>query len=100
MRTITLPLIVPTALTDLRKHIVTEECWTPHDIEARYYSNQSPIYGVVSDRFFYLSFKAPQRCSTLSKVYFVGGSVNPGGGMPIVTLSGQMVRDKIVADLA
>jgi diapolycopene oxygenase len=86
-------------LTDLRKHIVTEECWTPHDIEARYYSNQGSIYGVVSDRFLNLGFKAPQRCSTLSNVYFVGGSVNPGGGMPMVTLSGQLVRDKILADL-
>jgi diapolycopene oxygenase len=55
---------------------------------------------VVSDRFLNLGFKAPQRCSTLSNVYFVGGSVNPGGGMPMATLSGQLVRDKIVANLA
>lgn len=86
-------------LTDLRKHIVTEEYWTPHDIEARYYSNQGSIYGVVSDRFKNLGFKAPQRSSELSNLYFVGGSVNPGGGMPMVTLSGQLVRDKILADL-
>jgi len=87
-------------LTDLRKHIVTEEYWTPHDIEARYYSNQGSIYGVVADRYKNLGFKAPQRSSQLKNVYFVGGSVNPGGGMPMVTLSGQRVRDKILADLA
>ena len=86
-------------LTDLRKHIVTEEYWTPHDIQSRYYSNQGSIYGVVSDRYKNLGFKAPQRSSQLSNLYFVGGSVNPGGGMPMVVLSGQLVRDKILADL-
>jgi diapolycopene oxygenase len=86
-------------LTDLRKHTVTEEYWTPLDIEARYYSNQGSIYGVVADRFKNLGFKAPQRSSQFDNLYFVGGSVNPGGGMPMVTLSGQLVRDKILADL-
>jgi diapolycopene oxygenase len=86
-------------LTDLRKHIVTEEYWTPLDIQAKYYSNLGSIYGVVADRWKNLGFKAPQRSSQLANLYFVGGSVNPGGGMPMVTLSGQLVRDKILADL-
>lgn len=86
-------------LTDLRKHIVTEEYWTPLDIEARYYSNQGSIYGVEANRNKNLGFKAPQRSRELSNLYFVGGSVNPGGGMPMVTLSGQLVRDKILRDL-
>lgn len=86
-------------LTDLRQHIVCEEMWTPRDIQARYYSNQGSIYGVVADRFKNLGFKAPQRSGKLSNLYFVGGSVNPGGGMPMVTLSGQLVRDKILADM-
>lgn len=86
-------------LTDLRQHIVCEETWTPLDIEANYYSNQGSIYGVVSDRFKNLGFKAPQRDRDLNNLYYVGGSVNPGGGMPMVTLSGLLVRDKIMADL-
>jgi diapolycopene oxygenase len=28
----------------------------------------------------------------------VGGSVNPGGGMPMVCLSGKQVKDKIVKE--
>ncbi len=86
-------------LTDLRKHIVCEETWTPLDIQARYYSNQGSIYGVVADRKKNLGFKAPQRSGQFRNLYFVGGSVNPGGGMPMVTLSGQLVRDKILEDL-
>ncbi len=87
-------------LTDLRKHIVSEESWTPVDIQAKYYSNQGSIYGVVADRFKNLGFKNAQRSNVLKNLYFVGGSVNPGGGMPMVTLSGQLVRDKILADLS
>jgi diapolycopene oxygenase len=87
-------------LTDLRQHIVTEEYWTPHDIADRYYSNQGSIYGVVSNRNLNLGFKAPQRSHQLKNLYFVGGSVNPGGGMPMVTLSGQLVCKKILSDLA
>jgi diapolycopene oxygenase len=87
-------------LTDLRKHIVVEKMWTPHDIERLYYSNRGSIYGVVSDRWKNLGFKAPQRSERYRNLYFVGGSVNPGGGMPMVTLSGQLVRDKIQQDLA
>jgi len=85
-------------LTDLRRHIVCEEYWTPQDIQARYYSNLGSIYGVVADRFKNLGLKAPQRSAELSNLYFVGGSVNPGAGMPMVVLSGQLVRDKILAD--
>lgn len=87
-------------LTNLRQHIICEETWTPIDIQSRYYSTQGSIYGVVSDRFKNLGFKAPQRDRNIKNLYYVGGSVNPGGGMPMVTLSGQLVRDKIMSDLS
>ncbi|HHD6763850.1 TPA: diapolycopene oxygenase, partial [Staphylococcus aureus] len=42
-------------------------------------------------------FKFPKESQYFENLYFVGGSVNPGGGMPMVTLSGQQVADKINA---
>jgi diapolycopene oxygenase len=87
-------------LTDLRRHIVAEDFWTPEDIRRKYYSNKGAIYGVVSDRSKNLGFKAPRRSRKYRNLYFVGGSVNPGGGMPMVVLSGQLARDMIVNDLA
>ena len=86
-------------LADLGRHIVVERTLTPYDIEALYHSNRGSIYGVVSDRFKNFGFKAPQRSEKYRNLYFVGGSVNPGAGMPMVVLSGQLVRDKIEADL-
>lgn len=82
-------------LTDLRKHIVYEHVWTPIDIQEQYASNRGSIYGVVSDRFRNLAFKAPAQSEKYQNLFFVGGSVNPGGGMPMVVLCGQNVASKI-----
>ena len=83
-------------LTDLRKHIVVEDFWTPFDIEQRYLSNRGSIYGVVSDMRRNFAFKAPKRSSRYSNLFFAGGSVNPGGGMPMVTLCGQHVARLVI----
>jgi diapolycopene oxygenase len=82
---------------DLRKHVVFEHFWTPQDIESAYYSNRGSIYGVVTDRFRNLAFKAPKASPKYRGLFFVGGSVNPGGGMPMVFLCGQNVAKTIVS---
>jgi len=84
-------------LKDLRKHTVFEHVWTPLDIRERYNSNRGSIYGVVSDRWKNFAFKAPKQSTKYPNLFFVGGSVNPGGGMPMVILCGQNVAKKIVA---
>jgi len=86
-------------LKDLRKHIVVEDFWTPFDIEAHYASNRGSIYGVVCDRRSNFAFKAPKRSSQFRNLFFVGGSVNPGAGMPMVSLSGQHVA-RMIAEQA
>ncbi|HSP41882.1 MAG TPA: phytoene desaturase family protein [Luteolibacter sp.] len=84
-------------LENLRQHVVFEHCWTPLDIREQYNSNKGSIYGVVSDRFKNLAFKAPKQSVRYPNLFFVGGSVNPGGGMPMVVLCGQNVAKKVVA---
>jgi diapolycopene oxygenase len=82
-------------LTDLRHHIVAEELWTPETIQDMYYSNKGSIYGVVANRRKNMGFKIPKQSRFYKNVFFVGGSVNPGGGMPMVVLSGQQVVEQI-----
>jgi diapolycopene oxygenase len=82
-------------LTDLRKHIVVEELWTPETIQDMYMSNMGSIYGVVADKKHNMGFKIPKHSSVYHNLYFVGGSVNPGGGMPMVVLSGQQIVEQI-----
>jgi diapolycopene oxygenase len=87
-------------LSDLRQHIVVEDFWTPFDIETRYASNGGSIYGVVCDRRRNFAFKAPKQSPQFHNLFFVGGSVNPGAGMPMVTLGGQHVARMITEQAA
>lgn len=86
-------------LTDLRKHIIVKDMWTPLDIQKKYYSNKGSIYGVVSDMKKNFALKASKRSSKYNNLFFAGGSVNPGGGMPMVTLSGYNTAKLIHKEL-
>ena len=83
-------------LTGLRESIVVEDLLTPVDIERMYRSNRGSIYGVVTDWKLNYGFKAPKTSSRYKNLYFTGGSTNPGGGMPMVVLSGQQCADRII----
>lgn len=85
-------------LTDLRQHIVTEYMLTPHDIESMYLSDGGAIYGTLSDKKLNQGFKHPKKSDFINNLYFVGGTVNPGGGMPMVTLSGQNAAKLIATE--
>ncbi|MBT8036457.1 MAG: phytoene desaturase [Verrucomicrobiae bacterium] len=83
-------------LTGLRESIITEDLLTPIDIDRMYRSNQGSIYGVVTDWKKNYGFKAPKVSTQYQNLYFTGGSTNPGGGMPMVILSGQKCADRII----
>jgi diapolycopene oxygenase len=84
-------------LEGLRNHIIHEHMLTPYDIRKMYYSNRGSIYGVVTDRWKNFGLKIPKQSTKYPNLFFVGGSVNPGGGMPMVILCGQNVCDRLVA---
>lgn len=84
-------------LTDLRKHTVVRDMLTPIDIERMYFSNRGSIYGVVSDWKLNKAFKAPKQSTKYENLFFTGGTVNPGGGMPMAVLCGQKVCERLVA---
>ena len=83
-------------LEGLRKHTIVEDVLTPIDIERMYLSNAGSIYGVVSDWKKNQAFKAPKQSTRYRNLFFTGGSVNPGGGMPMAILCGQKVSDRVV----
>jgi diapolycopene oxygenase len=39
----------------------------------------------------------PNKATEIENLYFVGGVTHPGGGMPLVLLSGKMAADLIKA---
>jgi len=81
-------------LEDLREHIVCEAILTPEDFQEKYGANAGSIYGLSSNARM-APFTRPSNVSEIRNLYFVGGSTHPGGGVPLVILSGKIVADII-----
>jgi phytoene desaturase len=81
-------------LSDVREHIVCEAILTPQDFYEKYGANAGSIYGLSSnDRM--APFTRPGNKSSIRNLYFVGGSTHPGGGVPLVMLSGKIVAELV-----
>lgn len=81
----------------LKDSIVTERMITPRDLEKLYWVNKGAIYGVVTKRGLTSAFKTGNR-SHIPGLYFAGGSVNPGAGVPMVLMSGQIAAQCVLED--
>ncbi|MCE7793126.1 phytoene desaturase family protein [Salipaludibacillus sp. CUR1] len=79
----------------LRDSIEFEYEFTPDTLEELYGSTGGSIYGIASNKGTNGGFKIPSKSSVYENLYFTGGSTHPGGGVPMVTLSGQLTADLI-----
>ncbi|MDQ2730512.1 MAG: hypothetical protein M3Y56_02545, partial [Armatimonadota bacterium] len=86
-------------LEGLRESIETERMLTPLDIESLYRVNRGSIYGVVTQRGLHSAFKTGNRSRNIKGLYFCGGSVNPGPGVPMALMSGQIAADCVMEDV-
>jgi diapolycopene oxygenase len=84
--------------TGLEESIETERWITPLDLQKLYKVNKGAIYGVVTRRGLTSAFKTGNR-SPLPCLYFAGGSVNPGAGVPMVLMSGQIAANCVLEDI-
>ena len=84
-------------LSDIGEHIVCEAILTPEDFQHKYGANAGSIYGLSSNARM-APFTRPGNRSHIRNLYFVGGSTHPGGGVPLVTLSGKIVAGLIEQD--
>ena len=85
---------------DVRKHIVSEQILTPHDLAAGSGAWQGALYG-ASPNSRWAAFKRPHnRSPQIAGLYFAGGTTHPGGGVPMVTLSGKVAAELVLEDLA
>lgn len=87
-------------LKDLSQHIVFEQIWTPATINERYNAPGGAIYGLASNNPWTAFLRPPLRAPEVRGVYFVGGGTHPGGGIPLVLLSGRAVAERVLADIA
>ncbi len=85
-------------LDGLRDSIEVSHTITPRDLEQMYWVNRGAIYGVVTQRGLNSAFKTSNRSDLIKGLYWAGGSVNPGPGVPMVLMSGQIAANCIIED--
>jgi len=83
-------------LEGLEKSIIFEQIITPEDFEKKYRANRGSIYGISSNGILSAFMRVPNKAKDIENLYFVGGTTHPGGGMPLVLLSGKMASDLIL----
>lgn len=84
--------------TDLRDRTLFVDTITPDDIAERYRSPGGAIYGTSSNGM-RAAFRRPANRGPRRGLYLVGGSSHPGGGLPLVAMSGRIVASMIAEDL-
>jgi phytoene desaturase len=87
-------------LPGLARHIVCEEIFTPTDFATRDLARHGALYGWASHSIRASLLRPPLRSPHDPRLYFVGGTTHPGGGIPLVLLSGKMVADLVQKDVA
>jgi len=81
--------------TKIENHIELEHVETPETIEAATASYQGSLYGTSSNNKFAAFLRHPNFSSKIKNLYFCGGSVHPGGGIPLCLLSAKIVSDLV-----
>ncbi|NVM16794.1 MAG: phytoene desaturase [Candidatus Lokiarchaeota archaeon] len=81
--------------TNIKSHIVTEGILTPPEIEKRTGSKYGSLYGISSNTMTSAFMRHRNRSKRIKGLYFCGGSAHPGGGMPLVLLSGKICANLV-----
>lgn len=80
---------------DIEKLIEEESILDPRSIEMKTASYQGSLYGTSSNSKFAAFLRHPNFKKGLKNLYFVGGSVHPGGGIPLCLLSAKIADQYI-----
>ena len=78
---------------DISPYIETEITLDPTGIEASTLSHMGSLYGTSSNSPWSAFLRHPNFTGHLRGLYFTGGSVHPGGGIPLCLKSARIVAD-------
>ncbi len=84
---------------DVRDCIRTEQILTPADLQEMSGAWRGALYGPSANNRFTVFRRPHNRCPDVNGLYFAGGTTHPGGGVPMVTLSGKVAADMLLDDL-
>jgi phytoene desaturase len=78
---------------DLAARITTEDVLEPRLIELRTSSHRGALYGYSSNNRLAAFLRHANFSRRIGGLYFVGGSVHPGGGIPLCLLSARIAAE-------
>ncbi len=81
--------------TNIEPLIATQYVLSPQGIEENTSSYRGALYGAASNSKFAAFLRHPNFNGKLKNLYHVGGSVHPGGGIPLCLLSAKIATDLI-----
>ena len=87
--------ISKTLKKDLSTEIICEEILDPRSIELKTGSYQGSLYGNSSNNQFAAFLRHSNFSSKIKGLYFAGGSVHPGGGIPLALLSAKIIDENL-----
>jgi len=83
-------------LNDFEKHIKFEICYTPDRWKSEFNLTKGGTFGSLAHNLLQMGFLRPDNHHKKYKnLYFVGGSTQPGSGMPLSLLSAKLVSERI-----
>jgi phytoene desaturase len=83
---------------DVRERILYEQIYTPVDLEYMTHARRGALYGASSNSK-WTAFRRPNnRAPDVKGLYFAGGTTHPGGGVPMVMLSGKVAARMVAED--
>ena len=80
---------------DIQKYIITEDILHPQTIQANTGSYLGSLYGTSSNSKRAAFLRQSNFSSQIKNLYFCGGSVHPGGGIPLCLKSAKIVADLV-----
>ncbi|MEO5910159.1 MAG: 1-hydroxycarotenoid 3,4-desaturase CrtD [Pelobium sp.] len=83
---------------DIEELIVVEDVLDPVLIESRTSSYRGSLYGTSSNNQFAAFLRHANFSKKIKGLYFTGGSVHPGGGIPLALLSAKIVSEMIATN--
>jgi phytoene desaturase len=80
---------------DVAPIIVNESILDPRSIESQTSSYKGSIYGTSSNNQFAAFLRHANQSSKVDGLYFCGGSIHPGGGIPLCLLSAKITAGMV-----
>jgi phytoene dehydrogenase-like protein len=80
---------------NIEDFIECEKVYTPKTIESNTQSYMGSLYGSSSNNLMSAFLRHPNFSNKILNLYFCGGSVHPGGGIPLCLLSAKIVSQLV-----